>query len=90
MYLGDTILYRSSLGSNQLILAKVHEVKDNTTASVIKYQKRVTGDRIFFSLPSQINPIVIQRNLVYKIGVKLTQAGNIPAVLQKRISAIPL
>lgn len=83
---GDCILYFSALGSNQLYLADVVEILDDSSASVKKYDKHDSGNRITYHLLSETLPIIIDCKLVFKVGIKLTQQNTINSRVVKALS----
>ena len=46
--LRDMILYFSSFGSKQLLLAEVMEIIDNQKASVKQYEKQIAGKKFIY------------------------------------------
>lgn len=83
-------MYFSTLGSKQLLLAKVEEVVSNTEAKIQKYQRTVAGNKIAYTLPAEKEIISIDRKLVYKVGFNLTKKNYIDSRLCNSLSQYEL
>jgi len=83
----ENILYLSSLNSTTLKLAKVVEVIDESTATVSNFTKSKSNGTFIFTLPTLPSISNINRNLVYKVGIKLTKKGTLRSSLKKQLSS---
>ena len=66
------------------------EIIDNSTATIAKYTKKNTNGIINYSLPTTSNISTINRNLVFKVGIKLTKKGTLRTTLVKQLSSYNL
>ena len=80
-FIGENIMYCSTLGSKTLLVAKVDEVISDTEAKVQIYEKKLAGNKFMYFLPPQNTFVTINRKLVHKVGVQFTKGGN----LKKRV-----
>ena len=86
-FVDENILYFSSLHSTKLKLAKVVEIIDESTATVYNYTKKEANGTVIFTLPTRPSISNINRNLVYKVAIKLTKKGALRSSLLKQLSS---
>jgi len=63
------------------------EIIDESTATVSNYSKNESNGNIIFTLPTLPSICNINRNLVYKVGIKLTKKGTLRSTLKKQLSS---
>ena len=79
-------MYFSSFGSKDLFLEKIVEVINSSSAKIKKYLKEIVQDKSRYFLDENLEDIIIDHKLIFKVGFKFTKKNSINAQILKTLS----
>ena len=66
-------MYFSFFGSKDLFLGKIVKVINNSSAKIKKYLKEIVQDKSRYFLDKNLEDIIIDHKLIFKVGFKFTK-----------------
>ena len=79
-------MYFLFFGSKDLFLGKVVEVINSSSAKIKKYLKEIVQDKSRYFLDENLEDIIIDHKLIFKVGFKFTKKISIDAQILKTLS----